>query len=166
MIQGPSLLKHLRDILILPFTVTVIVPYCIYTPDQHILPDHPLSKGIGVLLLLSGVTLFGYTVYLFRTFGKGTLAPWTPTQQLVITGPYKYCRNPMITGVLSILIGEALIFHSSSIALWACAFLVINTCYFIFKEEPDLYRRFGEPYKRYKAHVPRWIPKVQPYRGN
>jgi protein-S-isoprenylcysteine O-methyltransferase Ste14 len=92
--------------------------------------------------------------------GKGTLAPWNPTQNLVIEGPYKYVRNPMISGVFFILISEALFFSSANILLWAVLFFLINTVYFILKEEPDLEKRFGDAYRQYKKDVPRWLPKM------
>lgn len=110
-----------------------------------------------------GLTLFLYTVVLFRTYGKGTLAPWTPTQKLVVFGPYRYCRNPMITGVFFILIGESMVYYSINILIWAGVFFLINTTYFLLKEEPDLYKRFGEEYLEYKKNVPRWIPRLKPY---
>jgi protein-S-isoprenylcysteine O-methyltransferase Ste14 len=158
------MLKHLRDILILPFTVTVIVPYIVYDSTSDVIPDNAFIKTIGVLICLSGFALFLYTVFLFGKIGKGTLAPWSPKQKLVIVGPYRYCRNPMITGVFFILTGEALFFHSGDILLWAGVFFFINTMYFIIKEEPDLEKKFGEEYRIYKKNVPRWIPKVRPYK--
>jgi protein-S-isoprenylcysteine O-methyltransferase Ste14 len=162
--KSPSVFKHLRDILVLPFTVTCIVPYLIYNPEQDLVPDSPIIKSAGALILLSGISLFIYTVSLFATIGKGTLAPWSPKQKLVVVGPYKYCRNPMISGVLFILTGECLLFHSTNIAIWATCFFVINTIYFIFSEEPGLESRFGEDYRVYKQHVPRWIPRFSAYR--
>lgn len=164
--RQPSLIKHIRDIIILPFTVTVIIPYLNYNEKQTAIPDNIVIKILGILFFLPGLYLFLYTVYLFKTFGKGTLAPWSPTQKLVIRGPYKYCRNPMITGVLFILVGETLFFHSTNILIWTCTFFLINTLYFILKEEPDLYKRFGDKYKKYKENVPRWIPKFKPYLEN
>lgn len=164
--RQPSLLAHLRDILLLPFTVTVIVPYLVYDPRQDIIPDDVRLKIAGFVLLIPGLALFLYTVALFRIFGNGTLAPWTPTRRLVITGPYRYCRNPMITGVFFILLGESLILHSSSVLLWATLFFFINTVYFIVKEEPDLLKRFGADYLDYKANVPRWIPRLTPYKSS
>jgi protein-S-isoprenylcysteine O-methyltransferase Ste14 len=106
------------------------------------------------------LSLFLYTVFLFRTVGKGTLAPWSAKQKLVVSGPYRYCRNPMITGVLFILSGEALFFHSTPLLTWMVSFFVFNTLYFIVFEEPDLEERFGEDYKVYKKKVPRWIPGI------
>src|SRR4030095_4204573 len=101
--RQPSILKHIRDIIILPFTVTFIIPWLCYDKNQTLLPDSFVFKVLGLVFLISGLALFGSCVYLFWAFGKGTLAPWTPTQKLIIRGPYKYCRNPMISGVLFIL---------------------------------------------------------------
>jgi protein-S-isoprenylcysteine O-methyltransferase Ste14 len=157
------LLAHLRDIIILPFTVSVCVPYLLYNEGQSIIPDHIILKSMGGVILLSGGMLFFYTVFLFDTIGKGTLAPWAAPQQLVVAGPYKHCRNPMITGVFFILLGEAFVFHSTNILLWAGVFFLINTLYFRWKEEPALYERFGEDYLTYKKNVPRWMPRWKPY---
>ena len=159
-----SLAKHIRDIIILPFTVTVIVPYLVYNPKQTLLKASTIIQITGGLFLTAGLCLFLYTFYLFRNFGKGTLAPWEPTQKLIILGPYKYCRNPMITGVLFILVGEALVLNSRPILTWAGTFFLINTLYFIVLEEPALYKRFGDDYKKYKENVPRWIPRLKAYK--
>ena len=164
--NNPSILKHLRDILILPFTVTVIIPYLIYQKEQHFISGMSvLFKILGSVVGLSGFSIFLYTVLLFRWIGKGTLAPWTPTLKLVISGPYRYCRNPMITGVFFILLGETLFFRSLAILQWAVLFFMINTVYFILIEEPSLAKRFGSEYRRYKESVPRWIPSSKPYKG-
>jgi protein-S-isoprenylcysteine O-methyltransferase Ste14 len=163
-LKQPSLLKHLRDIVILPFTVTCIIPYFIYKPNDYLLPESNFLKAVGTFSVFCGLSLFLYTVVLFNNIGKGTLAPWSPTQKLVVAGPYRYCRNPMITGVLFILIGEALAFHSTAILIEAVLFVVINTIYFIFSEEPGLQDRFGNDYKVYKQNVPRWIPRFKPYK--
>jgi protein-S-isoprenylcysteine O-methyltransferase Ste14 len=69
----------------------------------------------------------------------------------------------MITGVLTILLGEGLFFGSKIIFIWALLFFVINSIYFILLEEPDLYQTFGDEYKAYKEEVPRWIPRFRPY---
>ena len=156
-------LKQLRDIIILPFTASCVVPYLVYDADESIVPDFLLLKILGLSIFVVGLSLFIYTVVLFNRIGKGTLAPWSPKAKLVVSGPYRYCRNPMITGVLFILIGEGLVFHSASILIWALIFFSINTIYFIASEEPGLKTRFGEDYDRYKKNVPRWIPRVTPY---
>jgi protein-S-isoprenylcysteine O-methyltransferase Ste14 len=116
-------------------------------------------RALGAALLLAGVLLFAWCLSLFARVGRGTLAPWDPTQRLVAVGPYRYLRNPMITGVATVIAGEALLVGSRLLALWAVLFLAINFAYFVLVEEPGLERRFGEPYREYKARVPRWIPR-------
>jgi protein-S-isoprenylcysteine O-methyltransferase Ste14 len=164
--KGPSLLIHIRDWMALPFVVTVIIPFLLNRIGVPILRDAPMAfKVIGPALYAAGLSMQLYTTYLFWKFAQGTLAPWQPTQKLVIRGIYRYCRNPMITGVLMMLAGEALFFNARGILIWTCIFFVMNTMFFIFKEEPDMLARFGEPYKEYKKHVPRWIPRFTPYKG-
>jgi protein-S-isoprenylcysteine O-methyltransferase Ste14 len=160
-----SLIHHLRDILILPFTVTVIVPYSIYKSNEGILPDALGLKGLGILAALCGLALFGSTVYLFGKIANGTLAPWSDKSKLVVTGPYRYCRNPMISGVLFILIGEALVLSSAAILVWSAVFFMINTVYFLFVEEVNLLLKFGDAYRKYKRSVPRWLPRLTAYKG-
>jgi len=161
-----SFAAHLRDIFILPFSVTVIIPYFIYDAHDDRIPETIFLKILGVVMAGSGSFLFFYTVFLFKNIGKGTLAPWSAKKKLIVVGPYRYCRNPMITGVLSILIGESLILHSLPILIWAGCFVLINTIYFLISEEPALEKKFGDDYKHYKKHVSRWIPRATPYHQN
>jgi protein-S-isoprenylcysteine O-methyltransferase Ste14 len=162
--KSPSLLLHMRDWLALPFVVTVILPILLYRIGAHLMLVPPGAfKVIGVIVYLSGLSMQLYTTFLFGQYAQGTLAPWQPTQKLVIRGPYRYCRNPMITGVVAMLLGEALFFNALGIMIWACFFFVMNTLYFIFKEEPNMLARFGDSYAEYKKRVPRWIPRLRPY---
>lgn len=156
---SPPWWKHLRDLLILPFSATVLIPLAVHGGAAAWWPAHWSWQVLGTAALLAGLLLFVSTVRLFVQRGRGTLAPWTPTQRLIITGPYRYVRNPMISGVLFILIGEALWLRSVSIGLWALLFFAINTVYFIMREEPSMLARFGEEYRDHKARVPRWLPK-------
>jgi protein-S-isoprenylcysteine O-methyltransferase Ste14 len=162
--------RHLLSIFLLPFMVTVVVPrwlaseYAAGDTRWDASPAAWLGRAAGALLLIAGLALFGWCVALFARVGRGTLAPWDPTQELVAAGPYRLTRNPMITGVAAILFGEALLAGSRVVAAWACVFVAINQLYFVLSEEPGLERRFGEGYRTYKASVPRWIPRV-PRRG-
>jgi protein-S-isoprenylcysteine O-methyltransferase Ste14 len=162
-LQNPPIFKHARDITILPVTVTILIPFLIYKEADMVFIDNYISGYIGSLFIFFGLLLFLYTVILLAKIGKGTLAPWTPTQRLVVAGPYKYCRNPMISGILFILIGQALLLASFNVTLWTALFFTLNTLYFVSKEEPDLLKRFGDDYVRYSENVPRWIPRVNPY---
>jgi protein-S-isoprenylcysteine O-methyltransferase Ste14 len=161
--------RHAAAIVLLPGTVTVVVPAVILaTGDEWRwgLGDGAvaaLTVVAGALLVAAGLALWAWTVLLFARVGRGTLAPWDPTRRLVVVGPYRHVRNPMISGVFGVLVGEALAFGSSGLALWAAAFFVINTTYFIASEEPGLEKRFGEEYRDYRAAVPRWLPRRTPW---
>lgn len=150
----------MRDILILPFTVSSIIPYLIHRGPAPWFPDGVVWRVMGAGVLATGLSLFAFTVAQFARQGRGTLAPWTPTQRLISSGPYRYCRNPMISGVLFVLIGEALLLRSVPVAVEAPAFFAVNTTWFILKEEPDMQARFGAEYAAYKERVPRWVPRL------
>ena len=126
----------------------------------------PLRLLLGVPLVVAGFLMWLWTVRLFARIGKGTLAPWDPTTQLVVEGPYAHVRNPMIAGVLAALVGEALVFGSTAIAIWAVIFAAVNHVFFLVYEEPAVERRFGEEYRVYKQNVPRWLPRRTAWRPN
>jgi protein-S-isoprenylcysteine O-methyltransferase Ste14 len=67
----------------------------------------------------------------------------------------------MSTGALLILLTEALMLQSWPLAVWMVVFFIVSTIYFRFIEEKGLEKRFGDDYRKYKARVPRWIPKLQ-----
>ena len=123
--------------------------------------DH-LSE-IGRWLVFAGLGLAVWTVKLFVNFGDGTPAPWDPPKKLVIRGPYRHVRNPMITGAVLMLLAEAMLFQSWPISLWMVIFFMGNAIYFPLVEEKGLEKRFGDSYRKYKAHVPRWIPRLRPW---
>jgi protein-S-isoprenylcysteine O-methyltransferase Ste14 len=165
-----TLLRHLLAIAILPFTVAVLVPIWI-ARRQHIGFAPGDSGGAlalqvaGVASLAVGLVLFAASLRRFASEGQGTLAPWDPPRALVVRGPYRYVRNPMISGVIFVLFGEALVLLSSSHAVWAAAFLVLNLVYIPLFEEPQLAHRFGDPYLEYCRHVRRFLPRVRPWEG-
>lgn len=148
----------------MPITMVVVVPAWILRGDAHVAP-WPLAPA-GLLLLIAAASLFVTTLYLFIAFGRGTLAPWDQTQELVLMGPYRHTRNPMISAVLGMILGEALFFASWPLLIWAAAFFVVNTLYFWLSEEPALEARFDASYRQYMYAVPRWIPRPTPYRPN
>lgn len=144
----------------LPITVLILIPLWI---ERNFKIHFGLLLLVGFLIIGAGLSILVMNIIAFIHRGKGTLAPWSPTKKLVITGMYAYVRNPMISGVFIVLLGEALTFLSWRILLWAIAFFLINTLYFILYEEPDLEKKFEEEYHHYKKNVPRWIPKLKPY---
>ena len=146
---------------ILPITVLIIVPFNI-EPDITV-KSIPTLTG-GLLLMCLGLYFMFLTISAFIRIGKGTLAPWSPTKKLVITGMYAYVRNPMILGVIMILTGESIAISSLHIFHWDLLFFVLNNVYFGFFEEPGLAHRFGDEYRDYKKHVHRWVPRLKPYK--
>ena len=118
---------------------------------------------VGVAAIGAGVRLIFDTIFLFATSGKGTLAPWDPTRSLVVEGPYRRVRNPMITGVGLVLLGEAALFGSPAILAELGVFALANALWMPLVEEPGLVRRFGEEYLEYRGAVPRWIPRREPW---
>jgi protein-S-isoprenylcysteine O-methyltransferase Ste14 len=158
------LIRHLLSIALLPFVVVVVVPRSLLARDavDAWVPATVLLVGgrvAGPLVFAAGLALFTWCVVLFARVGRGTLAPWDPTKRLVVVGPYRHVRNPMITGVCTMLAGEALYFHSARIGYWLLLFVAINQAYFLLLEEPLLLARFGDEYARYRAAVPRWVPR-------
>jgi protein-S-isoprenylcysteine O-methyltransferase Ste14 len=144
---------------LLPGTVTIVVPALIlwlWGSDVR-----PVTAVPGALLVAAGLFLVAWTIRLFVVVGRGTLAPWAPAAALVARGPYRYVRNPMITGVATILAGQAVFFRSWGIAIELVVFVLVNALYFPFVEEPGLRRRFGTEYEEYCARVPRWLPRVR-----
>jgi protein-S-isoprenylcysteine O-methyltransferase Ste14 len=157
-----SVWRHVRAIGLLPATVTVVVPAFLLSRNGLDLAAWPLAL-VGVTLVAAGLVLVGWTVALFARIGRGTLAPWDPTSRLVVAGPYRHVRNPMISGVLAILLGEAALFGSLPLLVWFGTVFLLNAIYFPLVEEPGLRERFGEDYERYRANVPRWLPRLRPW---
>lgn len=159
-----------RSIIILPGTALVFIPTIILVVSYNSKCPPKLASPIEIWFWLAllvggiGLALSSWSVALFMKAGEGTPAPWEPPKKLVIRGPYRYVRNPMITGVLLMLSAEAMLFHSWLTAIWMLIFFVGNAVYFPLSEEKRLEKRFGEDYWVYKAHVPRWIPRLRPWK--
>jgi protein-S-isoprenylcysteine O-methyltransferase Ste14 len=163
-----GVLRHGLAIAVLPFTMAVLVPLWLARREGLTLAAATSPAGLlvqvwGLALLALGFTLFVASLRRFAVEGHGTLAPWDPPRELVVRGPYRYVRNPMISGVLLVLIAEGLVLRSRAHLGWAAIFFAINATYIPLLEEPDLEYRFGERYREYRRHVPRLIPRLRPW---
>jgi protein-S-isoprenylcysteine O-methyltransferase Ste14 len=163
--------RWMKAIVALPVMVLVVIPFVLnaifQTPPRSSPPASPGSIAFWLALGLAvyGLPLAIWTASLFWRHGEGTAAPWDPPRRLVVRGPYRYVRNPMISGVLALLAAEALMLRSLPILCWLMAALLVNVLYIPFVEERGLTRRFGEPYLTYKKNVPRWLPRSRPWMG-
>jgi protein-S-isoprenylcysteine O-methyltransferase Ste14 len=165
-----SLWRHVRAILLLPVVVTLVVPALVVWRTGDVNVGWGLPDGVVVLPLLLGTAWIGcglalvvWTVSLFVTEGEGTLAPWDPTSRLVVRGPYRHVRHPMIGGVACILAGEAVLLGSVPLLLWFVSAVAVNAVYLPLVEERGLERRFGEDYAAYRANVPCFAPRLTPW---
>ena len=166
--------RLLVPILILPGTVLVFVPALVLWLTRGTRLEAEMARVedrrswpaimMGGVLGGVGLALAAWTCRLFVTKGKGTPAPWDPPQKLVVRGPYRHVRNPMISSALFLLAAQALLFSSWALAGWLLVFFLGNALYLPLIEEKGLERRFGEQYLQYKANVPRWIPRIRPWR--
>ena len=160
--------RHLMSVLLFPATVTLGVPALIVIP-AHVRGPHLGAAPtvglitVGCLLIAAGLALMIRTNVLFDRVGEGTLGLGNVMGEpvhLVVRGPYRHVRNPMITGVLCILLGEAAITVSGSLLLWFAIFLTLQATAIRFWEEPHLTDRYGSEYVDYRRNVPRWIPRI------
>lgn len=161
--------RQLRAIGPLPGLVAVVVPTALAVifgvdVDGDLPAPLWIPKALaGAALIFYGFRLWLETVRLFAAIGRGTLAPWDPTRRLVVRGPYLRVRNPMISAVAFVLLGEAIVLGSPAILVWFGAFALLNAIFIPLAEEPGLVRRFGEDYEEYRRNVPRWIPRSAPW---
>lgn len=163
-----AVLRQLLAVLILPFNVAIVIPALLFWRNRGALPGSPGLMGptipiAGALLVAVGLAWFGGSLRRFSRDGQGTLAPWDPPRRLVVTGLYRYVRNPMITGVSLVLLGEAALLWSRVHLGWALGFIALNAIVIPWFEEPRLARRFGAEYEAYRRMVPRLIPRLRPW---
>jgi protein-S-isoprenylcysteine O-methyltransferase Ste14 len=170
--KEPNVFAHLIAIAVLPFTAIVAVPAILLTRTSGLngiwgweYPFPALQAAGGGAVIAVGFGMLVWTIALFATVGGGTLAPWQPPGRLVVRGIYRHVRNPMISAVILVLLGESALFGSAAVLAWCGFFFVGNVVYFKFSEEPGLVRRFGDEYLEYKRNVPRWIPRLRPWAG-
>jgi protein-S-isoprenylcysteine O-methyltransferase Ste14 len=147
---------------------TVLVPGSVagYVPLVLLRPVWPQPWGFVQWLalppLVIGLGIYAWCAADFTFVGGGTPAPIDPPRKLVLNGLYRYSRNPMYVGVLTVLLSEALFFESPRHLLYALCVFAAFEAFIVFYEEPHLRRQFGEAYIRYCSAVPRWVEMAVP----
>lgn len=153
-------LRSVAFTILLPGTVTAVLPAAILAswPGAPVSLRDPRTWVAGVAIA-AGATGLLRCIWEFASRGRGTLAPVDPPTRLVVSGLYRYVRNPMYVCVVTILAGEALLWRSAALAIWAGAFLAVTHAFIVMHEEPALRRTFGASYAAYTRSVSRWIPR-------
>jgi protein-S-isoprenylcysteine O-methyltransferase Ste14 len=149
--------------LLLPGLVAGYVPWRYFGIGSVTLDLADPLQWIGLLAIGLGVALLITAIFEFARTGRGTLSPVDPPRKLVVRGLYRYVRNPMYLSVSLIALGEALLARSTDLLLYWATFFAAANLYVMGYEEPNLKRRFGADYDRYRNAVGRWIPRLTPY---
>lgn len=123
------------------------------------------QMAIAGALIAAGLVPGFESVRRFVSVGRGTLMPTAPTEHLVVSGFYRFVRNPMYVGVLIALTGEAVLFERRIMIVYPVIVWMVVQLFVCFYEEPTLARRYGDEYLRFKQNVPRWLPRPTPWKG-
>jgi len=161
--RAPAILGSAIFLVIAPGSLAVYVPW--YLTQWHLEPAlFPIARVLGGILIAAGLPILLDSFARFALQGLGTPAPVMPPKRLVVTGFYRYVRNPMYVAVTALIIGQGLLLGSVAVLeyggiVWAAFFMFV-----LGYEEPVLGEQFPEEYKRYRANVRRWIPRTTPWR--
>jgi protein-S-isoprenylcysteine O-methyltransferase Ste14 len=147
---------------LLPGTTLVWIPQMLAARDASRL-ELPVLRWFGLPLAAVGAGVLLICIVDFARKGRGTLAPVDPPRNLVASGLYRRVRNPMYFGAVALLVGQAMLFESKSVLLYAGFFWLATHLFVLVYEEPHLKRTFGAEYEEYRAAVPRWLPRLRPW---
>ena len=121
---------------------------------------------IGLVPIILGlVTIIGF-IWGFIAAGTGTPVPYDIPEELMIRGSYRFVRNPEYVGGLLLLVGQAILFKSFGFLIYFVVLFLLFHLLVVFIEERMLKEKFGELYEQYCTSVPRWIPRLRPFRGD
>lgn len=151
-------LRNFFFFLLQPGIVCGVIPWIIAKNEWRTILHDPwtIYQYLGLVVLIPGLLLLIYCVYLFGRVGKGTLSPADPTKKLVTVGIYQYSRNPMYLGVATVLIGETLMTLSPGMVVYTLVVIAAFQLFISRFEEPRLRRDFGTAYDEYCEEVRRW----------
>lgn len=144
-----------------PGTVVGLIPWLI--TRWEIPPSTPVWQMIlGALLIVAGLIPPAHAFIQFVKAG-GTPMPIAPTQRLVVTGFNRYVRNPMYLGLLVVIVGQALLFGSIWLLLYAAGWWIVTASFVRWYEEPTLVREYSDEYEAYRRNVHAWLPRLHPW---
>jgi protein-S-isoprenylcysteine O-methyltransferase Ste14 len=151
--------RNLFFTILQPGIVAGLVPYWILGRKAEFSFSQPWQsyQYLAVLVFLAGLVIMFHCIYKFAVEGQGTLSPADPTKKLVVRGLYKFSRNPMYVGVMLILVGEAVFFHSYDLWVYLLLVFLAFNLFIMLLEEPRLRRDFNQEYFQYCRKVRRWL---------
>jgi protein-S-isoprenylcysteine O-methyltransferase Ste14 len=148
-------------LVVAPGVVAGLVPWLLTDWTSN---DWPIPlRLLGAASIAAGLALVLPAFVRFAVEGRGTPAPVAPTERLVVTGAYRYVRNPMYLGVAALIVGQGLLLGQAVLLAYAAIFVVVVTAFVRGYEEPTLARTFGAQYESYRRAVPRWRPRLRPW---
>jgi protein-S-isoprenylcysteine O-methyltransferase Ste14 len=158
-------LGSLGWLVVAPGTVCGLVPWMITGWHR---PGDPsaLLDGIGAARVLGGAAVLLQAFIAFAWQGRGTPAPAAPTEQLVVSGAYRYVRNPMYVAVVALVLGQVLLFTSGALFAYLALVFLVTDAFVRGYEEPTLRDAYGPAYDEFREAVPRWLPRLTPWRGD
>src|SRR5215813_11220269 len=163
MLRPAAIIGSAIFLVIAPGTLAVYVPWRMTRWHfASALLGFPGFRVIGAIMMVAGLPVLLDSFARFAIQGLGTPAPVAPPQHLVVTGLYRYVRNPMYVAVLSMIFGQGLLFGSTWLLGYGVVVWLSFFAFVLLYEEPALRGKFGKEYDDFCAHVPRWIPRLRP----
>ena len=129
------------------------------------LPDSVVLRILGVVLIVAGLAVVIHAYARFALDGIGTPSPMAPPRELVVSGAYRFVRNPMYVATAAVIVGEGLLLRQPVLLVAAAVYCIALALLGRRFEEPLLQSRFGAAYEDYRAAVPGWLPRLTPWRG-
>jgi protein-S-isoprenylcysteine O-methyltransferase Ste14 len=149
-----------------PFTLAGLIPWAI--TGWQLRPAFlglEWARGLGVLLIVAGVPVLLDAFVRFALEGLGTPAPIAPPRQLVVTGFYRHVRNPIFVALAAIIFGQGLLMGDWRLVAYGALLWLAFHVQVVVYEEPALAQAFGSEYEAFRAGVPRWVPRLTPWRA-
>ena len=165
-IKARAILGSVLFLVAAPGTIIGLIPWWVSKWKlQPMPPGFWVVQLLGLLVLAASILVLLEAFARFALQGVGTPAPIAPTQHLVVTGLYRYIRNPMYVAVVAAILGQSMILGNLTLLLYAAVVWLITHLFVVTYEEPTLRRKFGDEYAELCANVPRWIPRLRPWAG-
>lgn len=159
---GPVVGASYAGLIVLLFLLSRVVDLWRSLPKAF---SYPGSLIVGFFLIAFGLALYCLSVAQFLRV-RGTPVPFSPPPKLVTTGLYRFTRNPMMTGLFMQFFGIGIVLGSLSLVfIFTPLFIAINVFELKKIEEPELERRLGEAYVKYKKELPMFFPFKKRGRG-